>query len=75
MDIVTKDLVINDVIKRYPETIAVFNSHRVDSCCGGGGSIEQTARRDGVDVGSLVKALNSAIEKRRQHAGQAGGKA
>lgn len=75
MDTITKDMVINDVIKRYPETIAVFNKHRVDSCCGGGVSIEKTATRDGVDVESLLKALNSAIEKRRQHAGPASGKA
>lgn len=68
MHTVTRDMVINDVIKRHPETIAVFNAHRVDSCCGGGASIEQTATRDGVNVDSLLRALNSAIEKRRQHA-------
>lgn len=75
MGAVTRDMIINDVIKCYPETIAVFNAHRVDSCCGGGVSIETTARRDGVDVEALLLALNSAIEKRRQHAGRAGGKA
>lgn len=72
---VTRDMIINDVIKNYPETIAVFNAHRVDSCCGGGVSIETTARRDGVDVEALLVALNSAIEGRRQHAGRAGSKA
>lgn len=75
METVTKDMIINDIIKRYPETIAVFNAHRVDSCCGGGVSIEKTATRDGVNVESLIKALNSAIEKRRQHAGRTDSKA
>ncbi|MBF8304406.1 MAG: hypothetical protein HW399_781 [Dehalococcoidia bacterium] len=68
MDAITKDMIINDVIKHYPETIAVFNTHRVDSCCGGGVSIEKTAARDGVNVEALIKALNSVIGKRRQHA-------
>ncbi|MDO8473237.1 MAG: DUF542 domain-containing protein [Dehalococcoidia bacterium] len=55
--------IINDVIKHYPKTIGVFNQFRVDSCCGGGQSIEKTATRDGVDVAALVMALNEAIEK------------
>ncbi|MBI4294780.1 MAG: DUF542 domain-containing protein [Chloroflexi bacterium] len=63
---ITKDMIINDVIKRYPQTIAVFNAYRVDSCCGGGRSIEDTARADGVDVASLLAALNAAIEARAE---------
>lgn len=59
---ITKDMTINDVIKRYPRTIAVFNEYHVDSCCGGGESIEKTATRDGVDVDRLVKALNDAVK-------------
>ncbi len=62
-DPITKDQVINDVIKRYPKTIAVFNQFRVDSCCGGGQSIGTTATRDGVDLDALVKALNQAVGK------------
>lgn len=64
MEKITKDMVINDVIKRHPQTIAVFNAYRVDSCCGGGRSIEATASADGVDVDALVAALNAAIEPR-----------
>ncbi|MBI4295961.1 MAG: DUF542 domain-containing protein [Chloroflexi bacterium] len=59
--IITRDMVINDVIRRYPTTIAVFNRFRVDSCCGGGQSIDKTATADGVDIESLLKALNEAI--------------
>lgn len=60
MAAITRDMIINDVIKKYPTTIKVFNEHKVDSCCGGGVSIETTATRDGVDVDTLVKALNEA---------------
>jgi len=59
---ITKDMIINDIIKRYPQTIAVFNKYHVDSCCGGGQSIEKTAARDGVDVDKLVEALNDAVK-------------
>ncbi len=57
---ITKDMIINDVIKRYPETIAVFNRFNVDACCGGGASIEATAKADGVEVEALLVALNEA---------------
>jgi regulator of cell morphogenesis and NO signaling len=60
MDFITRDMIINDVIKKYPQTIKVFNEYKVDSCCGGGAPIETTAKRDGVDVEGLLKALNNA---------------
>lgn len=60
MDCITRDMIINDVIKKYPRTIKVFNEYKVDSCCGGGAPIETTAKRDGVDVEGLLKALNDA---------------
>jgi regulator of cell morphogenesis and NO signaling len=62
MATITGGMVINEVIKKYPATIKVFNDYRVDSCCGGGAPIEVTARRDGVDVDGLVRALNTAVE-------------
>lgn len=62
MATITGDMVINEVIRKYPVTIKVFNDYRVDSCCGGGAPIEVTARRDGVDVDRLVRALNAAVE-------------
>src|SRR5512140_2497072 len=62
METITGDMVINEVIRKDPATIKVFNDYRVDSCCGGGAPIELTARRDGVDVDGLVRALNAAVE-------------
>ena len=57
-DLITKDMVINDVIKKYPKTITVFSNFKVDSCCGGGFSIEKTAGMSGTDMDALLKALN-----------------
>ena len=62
METITGTMIINDVIKKYPQTIRIFNDYKVDSCCGGGASIETTAKRDGVDVEGLLKALNAAAE-------------
>ena len=62
METITRDMVINDVIKKHPQTIKVFNEYKVDSCCGGGAPIETTAKRDGIDVETLVNALNVAVQ-------------
>ena len=60
METITCNMIINDVIKKYPQTIKVFNDYKVDSCCGGGAPIETTAKRDRIDVEGLLKALNEA---------------
>ena len=59
---ITRDRKINDVIKEYPQSIAIFNEFRVDSCCGGGQSIEKTAMADGIDIEVLLQALNEAVK-------------
>ncbi|MGQ3683509.1 MAG: DUF542 domain-containing protein [Candidatus Loosdrechtia sp.] len=59
--IITKDMIINDVIKKYPKTITVFSNFKVDSCCGGGFSIEKTASMGGVNVDELLQALNKVV--------------
>lgn len=62
---ITKDMIINDVIKKYPKTITVFSNFKVDSCCGGGFSIEKTAGMSGIEINSLLKALNKvALESK-----------
>ncbi|MEK7241659.1 MAG: DUF542 domain-containing protein [Planctomycetota bacterium] len=57
--LITKDMIINEVIRKFPKTMKVFKDFKVDSCCGGGCSIEKTATNDGADVEALVKALNA----------------
>lgn len=57
-EVITKEMIVNDVIKRYPKTLTVFGKFNIDSCCGGGVSIETAAKRDGVDVEAMVRELN-----------------
>ena len=63
MTTITEDMTINDVVSKYPETMAVFNQHKVDSCCGGAQSIATTAAVGGADIPALMVALNNAVTK------------
>ena len=60
---ITKDMIVREVADRWPQTVAVFGNHKVDFCCGGAHSIEQTARARGCeDIDALIADLNRAIE-------------
>jgi len=60
---ITRDMIVREVADRWPQTVAVFSNHKVDFCCGGAHSIEQTARARGCeDVDALIENLNRAIE-------------
>lgn len=60
---ITREMIVRDVTKRWPQTIAVFGNHRVDFCCGGAHSIQQTAEARGcADINALVNDLNKAIQ-------------
>ena len=61
-DNITKDMVVREVAERWPQTVSVFGKHKVDFCCGGAHSIEQTARARGCrDIDALVADLNRAV--------------
>ncbi len=61
MATITKEMIINDVVNKYPETMKVLNDFKVDSCCGGGQSIAVTAGVGNVNVPALMEALNKAV--------------
>ena len=63
MATITEEMIINDVVNRYPETMKVLNDFNVDSCCGGAQSIAVTAAVGNVDVPALIEALNKAVNK------------
>lgn len=63
MATITEEMIINDVVNRYPETMKVFNQFKVDSCCGGAQSIATTAAVSGTGIPELMEALNKAVGK------------
>ncbi len=55
---ITKDRIVNDVIRDHPKTIGVFTRFNIDSCCGGMATLEEAARRDGAPLEELLEELN-----------------
>jgi regulator of cell morphogenesis and NO signaling len=60
---IPESLAVNDAIRLYPATIAVFNDFGIDSCCGGAEPIAEAARRDGAELAALLAALNAVLEE------------
>jgi len=62
--VITKDMIVNEVLNKYPETDKIFTRFGVDMCCGGVQSIEKTAISCNVkNLDELVDALNEIIPK------------
>lgn len=58
-------MTVNDVIRRFPETVEVFNRFGIDACCGGAVPVEEAAARDGAEPEALRRALDEALEGAR----------
>ncbi|MDO8502867.1 MAG: DUF542 domain-containing protein [Gemmatimonadaceae bacterium] len=58
---IDQELSVNEVMKRYPVTMEVFNRFGIDTCCGGNASVIEAARRDGVNLDSLLDAIRDAV--------------
>jgi iron-sulfur cluster repair protein YtfE (RIC family) len=61
---IDQELPVNEVMKRYPETMGIFNRFGMDTCCGANASVTEAARRDGVDLDSLLEAIRDAVSPR-----------
>jgi len=66
---INQDSVVNDVIRRCPPSVSVFNYFGIDACCGGAGTIAEAAENEFVDLDDLVDALRGAARHALTHAG------
>ncbi len=57
-------LTVRELMQRHPATRAVFERFGVDTCCGSGVSVEEAARRDGLDSAVLCTQLRAAARTR-----------
>jgi hybrid cluster-associated redox disulfide protein len=64
---INKNMSINEVVKKHPETIPIFEKFGL-GCVGCDAAlfenIEQGAEVHGIDVETLITSLNSIIAKR-----------
>ena len=59
---VLEALTVNEIIRRWPATVEVFNRFGIDACCGGAVPPDEAAARDGADPEALRRALGEAVE-------------
>ena len=52
---------VNDIVARFPSTLAVFNAFGIDTCCGGALAVTEAASRHKIPLNALRSALESAI--------------
>jgi iron-sulfur cluster repair protein YtfE (RIC family) len=57
---VDPDDTLNAVVARRPETLAALAALGLDACCGGALSLREAARRHGLDLATLLDALDGA---------------
>ncbi|MBX6364666.1 MAG: DUF542 domain-containing protein [Gemmatimonadetes bacterium] len=55
------DITVNDVIRRWPETVAIFNRFGIDACCGGAVPLREAALRDGADPDELLEEVARVV--------------
>jgi hybrid cluster-associated redox disulfide protein len=71
---INRKMSIEEIVKKYPETIAIFERHGL-GCLGCQAalfeSIEQGAEVHGVDVDGLIADLNREIKRARPDTGSA----
>ena len=62
---IAPDWTVNDTLRIFPATVAVFNELGIDACCGGAATLAAAAERDGAELARLVEALRLAAEQGR----------
>lgn len=59
---VTGATTVNDLLLRYARTAPVLSGLGIDTCCGGGQSLEEAARGAGLTLPELLARLKPALE-------------
>lgn len=51
---------IGDIVTRFPGASDIFKQYRIDFCCGGKHTLEETAQKMGIDEGEVIRRLQQA---------------
>jgi iron-sulfur cluster repair protein YtfE (RIC family) len=57
-------LKVADIYRFYPETLPVLAKYGIDLCCGGRHSLEEVARKHGIDLAKLLEELKEVPQVR-----------
>jgi len=52
---------LNQIITSHPEALPVLHEFGLDTCCGGALPLEEAARRHGLELDALLRALRLAV--------------
>jgi iron-sulfur cluster repair protein YtfE (RIC family) len=55
-------LSVSEILRRHPGIHPVLASAGIDTCCGGGDSLTESARMSGVDLDVLLAAMHAELE-------------
>ncbi|MDP2727991.1 MAG: DUF542 domain-containing protein [Dehalococcoidia bacterium] len=56
---ITKDSIVENIIKGYPKALGLLVSKGIDCCCGAYNTLEKGAAEAGVDLVALLWDLNA----------------
>lgn len=59
---INPDVTVATLVKDQPATIAVFQRHGIEFCCGGGLPIREACERAGMDLHGLLAELREAVD-------------
>lgn len=54
--------IVNDLLRRHANTLPVLSRLGIDTCCGGGQSLEEAARSAGLSLAELLAELQPVLE-------------
>jgi len=66
MALITKDMLIEEVVTKYPQTVQVFIEHKIPALvCGDPvwGTVEEVVSENGGDLELILKELNEVAKK------------
>lgn len=53
-----------EIQRQYPPVLPVFAKYKIDLCCGGRHSLEDVAKKHGLDLPRLLIELEEALKAR-----------
>lgn len=51
------DWTINEIVRRHPEAVGIFQRVGIDACCGGALALDEVARHHGLNAAALLDEL------------------